>query len=277
MQIIIPMAGVGQRFKDKGYQTIKPLITVHEKPIIEHVTRLFPNEEDFLFICNNEHLTSTNLREILLKLKPHAKVVGIDGHEKGPVASVAGVYEYIKDSEPAVVNYCDFFMGWDWEHFKKTVREKNADGAVVCYTGFHPHLLGPNFYAGVRTDEEMKILEIKEKHCFAKDKTQGWHSAGTYYFKNGKILKEYFKKQLDGPSHQNGEHYASLPYNYMIQDGLLNLLYPVSYFCQWGTPEDLETYNLWHERARNNYQPQDETEKEILNYWQKFFKLKYLI
>ena len=69
MQIIIPMTGVGQRFIDAGYKTIKPLIEVDGKPIIEHVVNLFPDEDNFIFICNSKHLKETNLREVLKRIK----------------------------------------------------------------------------------------------------------------------------------------------------------------------------------------------------------------
>ena len=56
MQIIIPMTGLGSRFINAGYKTIKPLIIVEGKPIIEHVINLYPWEDDFLFIVREEHV-----------------------------------------------------------------------------------------------------------------------------------------------------------------------------------------------------------------------------
>lgn len=274
MQIIIPMAGNGKRFLDAGHKTIKPLIPVEGKPIIEYVVNLFPGEEDFLFICNNEHLKNTNLKQILLALKPRAKIIGIDSHNKGPVHSVMLAEEFILDNEQIIINYCDFDMAWDYQNFKNKAKQSDADGIVVTYTGFHPHLLGPNFYAGVKTDSAGNILEVKEKYSFSADKMQAWHSNGTYYFKSGKLLKKYYHSYLQTDPHSNGEYYASMPYNLMIQDGLKNIIYPIDYFCQWGTPEDLQEHNTWIQRAKKNYQATNKTEKQILNYWQKFLNLK---
>ncbi len=268
------MAGAGKRFADAGFKTIKPLIEVNGKPIIEYVAGLFPGEEDFLFICNEEHLKTTNLKNTLLKLKPKSKIIGIKNHNLGPVHSVAEAFDEIKDGEPIIVNYCDFDMFWHYRDFKNFANESNADGIVVCYTGFHPHLTGPNFYAGVRADSNNNILEIKEKHSFSKNKEQGWHSNGTYYFKNRGLVKKYFRQLLDNNlSHNNGEYYVSLVYNLLTQDGLKNLLYPINYFCQWGTPEDLKDYELWMKRLQNDYQPRDENEKKVLEYWNKFLNL----
>ena len=53
MKIIIPMSGIGNRFLKAGYKDIKPLIEVDGKTIVEHAIDIFPQEEDFIFICNS--------------------------------------------------------------------------------------------------------------------------------------------------------------------------------------------------------------------------------
>ena len=67
MHIVIPMSGMGNRFVRKGYNVPKPLINVDGKPIIEHVCNLFPSEKNFSFICNSEHLKTTNMKDILFR------------------------------------------------------------------------------------------------------------------------------------------------------------------------------------------------------------------
>ena len=50
-QIIIPMSGFGNRFKEVGYDRPKPLLIVNEIPLIAHIIDLFPGENDFcLFV-----------------------------------------------------------------------------------------------------------------------------------------------------------------------------------------------------------------------------------
>lgn len=58
IDIIIPMAGRGKRFKDAGFSEPKPLIDVKGKPMIERVVEnLTPKRHDhkFTFICLREH------------------------------------------------------------------------------------------------------------------------------------------------------------------------------------------------------------------------------
>lgn len=248
MKIIIPMSGLGKRFADAGYKDIKPLIKVHGKPIIEWVVSMFPGDHDFVFICRNEHLQTTELREVLNRIAPKAIIVGIEGHKYGPVYAVSKALENIKDEEEVIVNYCDFYQKWDFADFCHQVKALKIDGAIPCYTGFHPHLLHPeNLYASCKCDEKKLLIEIREKYSFEEDKTKAYHSGGTYYFSKGRELKKYFKMMIDEDVNLNGEYYVSLVYNLMIRDGLKILVYDkVPYFCQWGTPKDLEEYLVWH-------------------------------
>lgn len=241
------MSGQGSRFQRAGYKDPKPLIKVHGKPIIEYVVNLFPGEEDFLFICRQEHLDNTDMRRILIDLKPAAQIVSVEGSKKGPVWAVAQAFDHIRDEEPVIVNYCDFYMNWDYHHFKRTVQANQCDGAIPSYIGFHPHLLHEqNFYASTRVTTDGFMEEIKEKHSFTQNKMDSPQSAGTYYFRKGEFVKRYFQKMIDEDIALNGEYYASLVYNLLQRDGLKTFVYDrVPHFCQWGTPEDLEEYLYW--------------------------------
>ena len=87
MQIVIPMSGYGERFRRAGYLMLKRLIEIEGKPIIAHVIEIFPGEEDFIFICNNEHLENSAylMKEILQKYCPTGRIIGIPPHKLGPI------------------------------------------------------------------------------------------------------------------------------------------------------------------------------------------------
>lgn len=255
MKIIIPMTGYGSRFVAAGYKDLKPLIPVQGYPMIEWIIKgMYPNEKDILFVCRKEHLDNNPQMEIYLKeLVPTSTIFAIeDWVKKGPVFDVLRAADMISDEEPCIINYCDFYMTWDYETFKLEVAKRECDGCVPCYTGFHPHLLiSKNVYASCLTDEEQNLIEIREKYSFEDDKTKSKHSPGVYYFKTGKLLKKYCQKLIEHDININGEYYASLPYNLMVEDGL-KVWIPtnVEQFCQWGTPEDLEDYIFWTECTR---------------------------
>ena len=253
MQIVIPMAGSGKRFIDAGFKQLKPLIEVDSKPLIEHVVNLFPEENDFVFICNTVHLRTTPLEKILKKIKPTAQIVAIETHKLGPIETVLRAKRFIKNSEPTIINYCDFFMDWDYKKFKKKVTKEKIDGAIICYKGFHPHLLGNDFYAGVKTDKNNIFIETKEKYSYTPNKMDSWQSAGTYYFGNGAIAKKYLEQVKENKLITNGEYYVPWAYNLMQKDNLNTIVFPAAFFCQWGTPENLEEYLYWSKFFHTKY------------------------
>lgn len=165
MQIIIPMTGIGKRFLDAGYTTPKPLIEVDGKPMIEHVVNLFPEESNFVFICNSVHLRETDMAAILRRIAPGGRIVELSLHKLGPVYAVLQAKDFIDDEDEVIVNYCDFGKYWDYSDFLRHTRQRTADGAVSAYRGFHPHLLGPTNYAFIR-DQNQWMLEIQEKKPF---------------------------------------------------------------------------------------------------------------
>ena len=85
MKIVIPMAGTGNRFVLKGYTDPKPLIEVNGQKIIEYIYKMFDKDDDFVFICNETHLNTTNMREVIEKMVPKCEIISIPNHKKGPI------------------------------------------------------------------------------------------------------------------------------------------------------------------------------------------------
>ena len=254
VQIIIPMSGLGQRFIDAGYNDPKPLIQVDGKPIIEHVVNLFPGETNVTFICNDKHLQETNMREILENICPTAKIyeVPVEGRE-GPVQAVSLIFDNIDDSKEVIVSYCDYGTYWDYREFLKDTRNRSADGAIACYKGFHPHMLGTDNYAFLKETEigSRWMSAIQEKQPFTNDRMNEYASNGTYYFKSGAIMKKYFKLLMERKMKVKNEYYVSMVYNLLIEENLKVNIFEIEHMLQWGTPYDLEIYNDWSKYFNN--------------------------
>lgn len=250
MKIIISMAGESERFRKAGYAIPKPLILIDGRPMIEHVIDLFPGEEDFVFVCNSKDLRETDLREVLLRKKPAAKIMEIEFGHFGPVWSVAEALkkeDFLSDDEPAIVNYCDFGVHWDYSDFKKKMETLKCDGCITAYKGFHPHSLGNTYYGYLKWDKDNYMVEIREKESYTQNRMEEYASAGTYYFRKGSMVRKYFSELLEKKINKNGEYYVSLVYNLMQRDGLRTYIYELEYFLQWGTPMDLREYEFWSE------------------------------
>lgn len=245
MKIVIPMSGMSSRFSAAGYIIPKYLIELNGKKAIEHIVNLFSKEDDFIFIINQKHKEETDIESILKSICKNSTVVSLPCHKNGPVFSVNQFDVLIDDEEPVIINYCDFSMGWNYQDFLKFVKITDCDGSVVCYKGFHPHMLGSDNYAFCKTDYKGNVVEIREKQPFTDNKMNEYASSGTYYFKKGEYVKKYFKELIDKDHNINGEYYVSLVYNLLIKHLLRVNVYEVPYMLQWGTPFDVYTYQKW--------------------------------
>ena len=191
MQIVIPMSGFGERFRKAGYQLPKPLIQVEGKPIIHHVIDMFPEEENFIFICNEEHLDnkSYNMRSTILDYCPTGKIISIKPRKLGPVHAVLQVSDFIKDEDVALILGDNIFYGLDLK--SSFTNKSKINGAEI----FIYNVPDPERYGVVEIIND-KIISIVEKPLKPKSNLV---VTGLYYYDNS--VKEIAK--LINPSNRN--------------------------------------------------------------------------
>lgn len=271
MKIIVPMAGLGQRFVDAGYTDPKPLIHVANKKVIEHIVDMFSVDDEFIFICNEDHLSQTNMKEVLHEICKKCKIVSMPSHKKGPVFTVQQVYDLIDDDEEVVVTYCDNPYLWDREDFLEYVKKNKLDGCILSHSGFHPHTLNNTKMAFMRTVNSL-VTEIKEKECYTDNPMSEHASTGTYYFSKGSYIKKYFDEAVINNIQYNGEYYVTLVYNLLINDGLLVGYYDTPFATVMGTPEEVDNIEAWNSILNKG---QVKNEDDLLNcyrYWKDYYE-----
>jgi bifunctional N-acetylglucosamine-1-phosphate-uridyltransferase/glucosamine-1-phosphate-acetyltransferase GlmU-like protein len=185
------------------------------------------------------------MRKILTDIVPNCNIFVVSvNNRKGPVDAILQASELILDEENVIISYCDYGTKWNYEKFKSDIISSDADGAIACYKGFHPHMLGSDNYAFLKETNKW-MDEIQEKKPFTNDKMNEYASNGTYYFKSGKIIKRFFKELMDKNISINNEFYVSMVYNLLKQNNLNTRIFEIEKMLQWGTPKDLEEYLLW--------------------------------
>ena len=281
MKIVIPMAGTGNRFVQKRYIDPKPLIKVNGKRIIEYVLDMFAEDDEFVFICNDEHLAHTDMESVLLSLRPKATIVAMPKHKFGPVYTVKAAYDHIKDDEEIIISYCDNPHLFDRKDFERNIAEKCLDGCVLTHTGFHPHTLATTKMAFVKGHDGI-LDEIKEKSCYT-DNPMGEHaSSGVYYFRRGSDLKKYFDRAMEHGITYNGEYYVTLVYNLLVEDHLRVGYYSTPFITNgpfvtkfgfvtgFGTPEEVENFEAWSKILKGGQVKDVFDLVSCYNYWREY-------
>ena len=91
MNIVIPIGGIGQRFKDEGYLMPKPLINVLGKPMIYKVINsLNLDKDDNIYIVYNNQLKECNFEDLLKFYFPNKNIyfISLDFLTRGAAETV---------------------------------------------------------------------------------------------------------------------------------------------------------------------------------------------
>tara|TARA_R110000787_G_scaffold39265_1_gene98571 strand:- start:296 stop:1120 length:825 start_codon:yes stop_codon:yes gene_type:complete len=270
MKVIIPMAGTGQRFVDRGYLDPKPLIKVNGKRIIEYILDIFSPDDEIIFICNSHHLDHTPIEAVLNYYCPTGKIIRMENHKKGPIYTVKAAYDYIEDGEPVIVSYCDNPYIWNREEFDKHVVENDLDGCILTHTGFHPHVLANTKMAFLKMDENNHLAHIKEKECYTDDPMSEHASTGTYYFKEGRFMKRCFDETMKRDINYNGEYYVTLAYNVLVETGHRIGYFDTDCAMVMGTPEEVANIESWYKIINGGQVKDEESLLKCYRYWKAF-------
>ena len=274
MNVIIPMGGRGDRFVNAGYKDPKPMIMVRGKRVVEYVIDMFDKDDNFILICNSEHLSRDMTMETTLKrMAKNVAIIPIPSHKYGPVYTVYTKSAGIPKDEPVIIAYCDTPFTWDYAGFKEYVKDK--DGCLVSCIGIHPHSLSSTMWAHSKMNGENRVLEVKEKSCYTDNHLNEHASSGVYYFGRGEYIHKYFKQTIDEDVSYNGEFYITLVYNLLIRDGLSVYSYLNEQVLSFGTPCDVQNFEAWQTILDAG---QVKNEEDLINcyrYWKKYRDVSY--
>ena len=236
MNIVIPMAGLGQRFKDEGYDIPKFLISIFGKTMIERAIESFTTTDaQFIFITRK---LDTDTRNLLENICDNPIIIDITNVTNGPASSCLLAEGYINSNEELLIANCDQILFWDFNDFLYYARNPKMDGVIVTYESDTPK----NSYA--RLDRSGRVLEIREKEVISNVSLNGVH-----YWKRGSDFVNSAKMMIENKdTAPNGEYYVGPTYNYLV-DSLHIGVYHIAreQHHAVGTPDDLnrflEVYN----------------------------------
>lgn len=229
INVVIPMAGRGQRFVESGYDKPKPMIDVCGVPMIERVIDSLTLKHGvchFIFIALKEHLEN-GLQEYL---EQKGTIIPLDIVTEGAACTTLMALPYINTANPLVIANCDQYLEWDFDDFIE--KSKDRDGSLVVFNSTNPH----HSYAKVKKG---KVVEVAEKKVIS-DKA----CAGIYYFRHGSGYIDSAVMMIAKNIRTNNEFYIAPAYNELIAELGDVSVYEVDVNKKHmlGTPYELEIF-----------------------------------
>jgi capsule biosynthesis phosphatase len=233
MIVIIPIGGIGQRFKEHGYTKPKALINIYGKPIISYLLdNLNTKKIDYIFIPYNKEYKRFRFEDFLIKTYPNVKFkfYCLEHNTRGAAETInVGINNINEEKDIPVMcldsdNFytCDILSRW------------NGENCIFSFESLNENPI----YSYVMTNGD-EILDIKEK-----EKISNNACTGAYGFKSMCELKKYTSKIIEENITQKSEFYTSGVIKEMMRDGHVfkNKTMPSSDYVCLGTPMQVKFF-----------------------------------
>jgi NDP-sugar pyrophosphorylase family protein len=246
--LVVPMAGLGQRFANEGYALTKPLIPISGLPMVAQATHDLPPAEHQIFVLRADMPGYIDVANQLIELYPNAIIKTIDRVTEGQACTTLIGLDVLeskvgKSCSPITIGACDNGALYDVETFSKLVQDPSVDVIVWGVRGYPNAIRNPNMFGWIDAmDGQVRSVSVKTPL----DKPASDPIViGTFTFRRA----EDFRRALDRLIHRDGrinnEFYIDSLINDAIELGLQCRLFEVNSYLCWGTPNDLRTFEYW--------------------------------
>lgn len=261
MNIVIPMAGEGKRFAEKGYKIHKPAIptidrrTGEERPMVVCAAMDLPGVEaegeNIIFIDRDFHKRD-GVETVIRRYFPKARFITIDKLTEGQACTCLLAKDYLNMQDELLIAGCDNGMIFDDEKFQKA--KENVDCLVFTYRHNQAVLEKPEAYGWVMIGESNNITGVSVKKAISKTPMEDHAVVATFWFKEASIFIAAAKKMIAEDDRVNGEFYVDEVVKHILELGYSAKIFEIERYIGWGTPKDYEEY------------------MQTIRYWERFVK-----
>ncbi|MBN1075615.1 nucleotidyltransferase [Clostridium botulinum] len=249
MNIIIPMAGAGQRFADEGYKIHKPAIptidrrTGKELPMVVCATMDLPN-----VLENGSNVTyidrifhkKDGIEGKILEYYPNANFITVENLTEGQASTCMLAKDIINNDESLLIAGCDNGMVMNNEKFNEL--SQNCDVIVFTYRNNEAVLAKPDAYGWVKVDESNRIIGLSIKKAISDTPMNDHAIVATFWFKKGSMFVEATEKMINENNRINNEFYVDQTIKHILDFGYDARVFEIDRYIGWGTPKDYEDY-----------------------------------
>lgn len=238
LNIVVPMAGHGSRFAKAGYTLPKPLLPIHDVPMMQLVIdNLRPDiPHRFIFVCQAGHVRDFGLDEKLKAWAPGCEIFLVNEVTEGAACTVLLARDAIDNDNPLMIANCDQYVDVDINRYLATAG--NLDGLIMTMQADDPK------WSFVSFGDDGYVDNVVEKQVISNHAT-----VGIYNYSRGADFVKYADQMIERDFRVNGEFYVAPVYNLMIEDALKIGAYSIGSvedgMYGLGVPEDL-TYFAGH-------------------------------
>jgi HAD superfamily hydrolase (TIGR01509 family) len=231
INILIPMAGAGSRFKESGYELPKPLIDVAGRPMIQVVVDSLDLDGRYIFLVQRAHIREYGMYETLRELVNSFRIKLVDGLTEGACCTTLLAEQFINDDKELMIVNSDQYIEWNKEKFFEHVDKNGLDACILTFRASETKWS----YAAV--DDNGVVTRVAEKEVISE-----YATVGIYWWRYGRDYVRFAKQMIRKDIRVKGEFYVCPVFNEAIESGLRIGIFDVDKMAGLGTPEDLESF-----------------------------------
>lgn len=274
---IIPLAGKGGRFSEKGYVLPKPLIPISNTPMIIKAIRDIPNSNKWIFIVRKEHINDYQI-DILIKSEiPNAIIMPIEKVTEGQACTCMLAKPYLNPKESVFISACDNSYLYDKKKYAKLCRNNNVDCIVWTFTKHETLRRNPTAWGWCSLEEDnLTIKDMSIKTPISKDPYNDHAVVGSFFFKMAKDFIDATYLMIKNNYRINNEFYVDAVPIFLKKMGKRSVIFDVDLYIGWGTPKDLYEYQRIEYFCKYNIKPigLSEEDKRLFPLWKDYFNKK---
>lgn len=236
INVVIPMAGLGQRFVAAGYEQPKPFIEVEGRTLIEIVldNMALPGAR-YVLVARGEHLRSHPSVFERLGATRNVVIVPLAHVTEGAACTVLEASAHLDSDTPLLIANSDQYVEMAVADLLEDARTRALDGSILTFV--EPGRDPKWSYAAVGPTG--LVTRVEEKVAISEHAT-----VGIYYFARGRDFVAGARRMVAADQRVNGEFYVCPVYNELLATGARIGIYdlPTERMHGLGTPEDLERF-----------------------------------
>ena len=236
LQVLMPMGGLGTRFRDVGVTTPKPLIEVDGVPMFQRALASldpWPGERRLTVVVRADDDAEHGLADRVRAAQPSAAVVLLEQNTRGAVETCLRARDRLDPDQPLGIMDCDIaFRSPAWfAALERAVAERDVDALLLSFRSTEPR------YSFAEVGEDGLVRRTAEKQAISSDALMGVYSftrASVFLEAAGRLMERQIGAAMP-------EYYVSLVFNELVAGGSRVGLVRGDFYC-FGTPEELAAY-----------------------------------
>ncbi len=249
--LVVPMAGKGQRFRDRGFDEPKPFIDVAGAPMAAQVLACLPRATDTRLATTALIAGHPLMASLAMRSPPQTRVCTLAAETAGQAATVRAVIDDIDGQRPVLVASCDTGASYDLKRWTALCSSGDDDLIVWSARGHLPALWRPQQYGWMDADDDGRVRAVRVKvpldtRPLAEQDT----ILGTFFFSSQALLVRELDALIRDDERVNGELYLDTVARRMVERGARVRVFRVDKWLPWGTPDELFTFRYWNDVFR---------------------------